>query len=56
MAVSETITCVDCGGICYRQPFDPPESGWQGGDIVRYRCRDCADMWYLEVADEDLDP
>ena len=54
MAVSETITCVDCGGLCRRQPFEPPELGWQRGDVVRYRCRDCADMWYLEVTDDDL--
>jgi hypothetical protein len=55
MAVADTIVCVDCGGPCARQPFDPPELGWQRGDVVRYRCRDCADMWYLEVTDEDLD-
>ncbi|MGH8990758.1 MAG: hypothetical protein ACRDZ7_04440 [Acidimicrobiia bacterium] len=54
MAVADTITCVDCGGTCYRLPFEPPELGWQAGDIVTYRCRDCADVWYLEVDDDDL--
>jgi hypothetical protein len=55
MAVAETITCVDCGGTCHRMPVEPPELGWEPGDIVAYRCRDCADMWYLEVDEEDLD-
>lgn len=36
-------------------PFDPPELGWEPGDVVAYRCSDCADMWYLEVDEEDLD-
>ncbi len=55
MALPDTIVCIDCGGPCYRQPFDPPELGWQPGDIVTYRCRDCTDFWYLEVDPEDLD-
>ena len=25
------------------------------GDVVAYRCRDCADMWYLEVDEDDLE-
>ncbi len=54
MPVAETIRCVDCGGTCHRMPFDPPELGWEVGDVVAYRCRDCADMWYLEVDEEDL--
>jgi len=55
MAVAETIECVDCGGRCHRMPFDPPELGWEPGDVVAYRCSDCADMWYLEVDEDDLD-
>ncbi|MDQ1411792.1 MAG: hypothetical protein QOE07_380 [Acidimicrobiaceae bacterium] len=54
MAVADTIVCVDCGGTCHRQPFERPEFGWQVGDIVTFRCSDCADMWYLEVAEDDL--
>ena len=54
MAVADTIQCVDCGGTCQRQPFEPPELGWEVGDVVAYRCRDCADVWYLEVEDDDL--
>jgi hypothetical protein len=55
MAVAETIECVDCGGTCHRMPFEQPELGWEAGDVVAYRCADCADMWYLEVDEEDLD-
>ncbi len=55
MAVADTIQCVDCGGTCHRMPAEPPELGWEVGDVVAYRCRDCADMWYLEVDEDDLD-
>jgi len=56
MPVAETIECVDCGGTCHRIPSEPPELGWAVGDVVAYRCVDCADMWYLEIEEEDLDP
>ena len=55
MAVAETIECVDCGGTCHRMPFEAPELGWEAGDVVAYRCSDCADMWYLEVDADDLE-
>jgi hypothetical protein len=55
VAVADTIVCVDCGGMCFRLPLEAPELGWEVGDIVTYRCRDCADMWYLEVHEDDLD-
>ncbi len=55
MAVADQIVCVDCGGICHRSPMEPPELGWEPGDVVAYRCVDCADMWYLEVDEEDLE-
>jgi hypothetical protein len=53
VAVSETITCVDCGGVCHRLTQDP-ELGWEVGDIVAYRCSDCLDAWYLELEAEDI--
>lgn len=56
MAVADTITCVDCGGLCHRSPFEAPELGWEVGQVVTYRCVDCHDMWYLEIDDDDLDP
>jgi hypothetical protein len=55
VAVADTIVCVDCGGTCHRQPVEPPELGWEPGDVVSYRCVDCADMWYLEVTEDDLE-
>ena len=54
MPVADSIDCVDCGGSCQRLPFEPPELGWEVGDVVAYRCRDCHDMWYLEVDADDL--
>jgi len=48
----ETIVCVDCGGTCHRLT-PPPELGWQLGDLVTYRCRDCLDRWDLEVDESD---
>ena len=53
MAPATTITCVDCGGTCHRQPFEDPELGWEVGDVVSYRCRDCHDVWYLELTEAD---
>ena len=54
MALADIIICVDCGGRCHRLPVEAPELGWEVGDVVSYRCRDCADMWYLEVSEDDL--
>lgn len=52
--IASQITCVDCGGVCHRHPLGEPELGWQIGDVVTYRCEDCADMWYVELESEDL--
>ena len=52
---ADTIICVDCGGTCHRFPLDEPELGWEAGDVVTYRCVDCADVWYLELDDADLE-
>ena len=45
--VDPMIDCIDCGGRCSLQvtwaPDDPP----QPGDVVRYRCEDCHDVWYI---------
>jgi hypothetical protein len=54
VAVADEITCVDCGGTARRWPPDEPELGWQVGDVVSFRCRDCADVWYLEIDGDDL--
>ena len=46
--VPDQIRCVECGGIAYRLPFQPDE-GWEPGDVVTYRCGDCAERWDVEV-------
>ncbi|HEX2383083.1 MAG TPA: hypothetical protein VHI95_10625 [Acidimicrobiales bacterium] len=51
--VAERIVCVDCGGGCGRLTLEP-ELGWQAGDVVAYRCADCADVWYLELEADDI--
>ncbi len=53
MPVADSIVCVDCGGLCGRLTGDP-ELGWAVGDVVAYRCRDCNDVWYLELTDDDV--
>lgn len=56
VGLAETIECVDCGGVCHRSPAGEPELGWRAGDVVSYRCRDCNDVWYLEVHEDDVGP
>jgi hypothetical protein len=53
MSVADTIVCVDCGGLCRRLTLDP-ELGWEVGDVVAYRCVECADLWHVELTEEDL--
>jgi hypothetical protein len=54
--VPDSITCVDCDGTCHRTPVEAPEMGWEEGDVITFRCKDCHDMWYLEVTQDDLAP
>ncbi|MCB0997062.1 MAG: hypothetical protein KDB21_18335 [Acidimicrobiales bacterium] len=52
MEVPELITCVDCGGRCHLLSY-PPEDGFSAGDVVVYRCEDCADRWDVVVPDDE---
>lgn len=52
MDIPETIVCVDCGGHCVLITTRPADDPFVPGDIVAYRCNDCADRWDL-VLDED---
>lgn len=54
MPIPKTITCVDCGGECSLISYEPDE-GWEPGDIVAFRCRDCLDRWDIELTADDLD-
>lgn len=55
MGIPETIVCVDCGGVCSLITYADPDEGFQPGDIVAYRCRDCLDRWDIEIEAEDLE-
>ncbi len=52
MEPEPTIVCVDCGGDAYLLSFPPDQDGWQAGDVVAYRCRDCLDRWDLVLPDD----
>ena len=47
----KTIICVDCGGTCHLLAH--PETEFQSGDPVAYRCADCMDRWDLVMPDEE---
>ncbi|MGH9227632.1 MAG: hypothetical protein ACRD07_02690 [Acidimicrobiales bacterium] len=52
MEVDEIITCVDCGGRAHLLG-EPPEWGWQPGNLLVYRCEDCLDRWDVVVPDDN---
>ncbi len=54
MKPPDTIVCVDCLGTCHLLSY-PPEEGFEPGDIVAYRCKDCLDRWDIELAVEDFE-
>ena len=49
--VPATIVCVDCGGQCHLLARPDPDTGWQPGDVLAYRCAECLDRWDLVVPD-----
>lgn len=53
MGAPKTITCVDCGGECGLISY-APDDGFEAGDVVAYRCRDCNDRWDVELTDDDV--
>lgn len=54
MSIATVIVCVDCGGRAHLvQPLDP-ENLPVPGDVLTYRCEDCADRWDLVVDEADL--
>jgi hypothetical protein len=52
-----TIVCVDCGGTCHllNPPTPEDELILEPGDVLAYRCEDCADRWDLVLEEDDLD-
>ena len=49
----KTIVCVDGGGTCHLLAH--PETEFDPGDPVAYRCADCVDRWDLVMADDEDD-
>lgn len=52
MEIPDEIICVDCGGRCYLGTSEP-DSGWEVGMVVFYRCNDCWDRWDLVLGEEE---
>jgi hypothetical protein len=50
---SESIVCVDCGGPCHLLTSPREDGTWMVDDVVSYRCRDCRDIWYIELTEDD---
>jgi len=48
--IPDVIDCVDCGQKAHRLT-EPPEDGWETGDMVAFRCSGCNDRWDLVVED-----
>ena len=42
---------MDCGGTCHLLAH--PETKFEPGDPVAYRCADCMDRWDLVMPDEE---
>ncbi len=47
------IVCIDCGGRCHLLSRFDAESPPGPGDLLTYRCEDCADRWDLLIPDDD---
>ncbi|HEY5012089.1 MAG TPA: hypothetical protein VIK61_05215 [Acidimicrobiia bacterium] len=54
MTIATIIVCVDCGGRAHLVQALDPEYMPEPGDILTYRCEDCADRWDLVVEEDDL--
>ncbi len=52
MQMPPTIVCVDCGGTCHLLGYHP-DTDFDPGDVVPYRCSDCLDRWDIEVPDDE---
>lgn len=55
MSIQTIIVCVDCGGRAHLVQALDPEAMPEPGDILTYRCEDCADRWDLVVEAADLE-
>lgn len=53
-AVPETIACMECGGVAYALVRYAPDATPEAGDVVPYRCADCAERWDVVLDDDDV--
>lgn len=51
---ADTIGCVECGGVCHLQSYEP-EDGFEPGDVIAYVCAECNHRFDVVVSDEDFD-
>jgi predicted nucleic acid-binding Zn ribbon protein len=54
VTIHTVIVCVDCGGRAHLVQALDPENLPEAGEILTYRCEDCADRWDLVVDEADL--
>ena len=52
---TDTIRCVECGGIAHLLTGFPPDDPPRPGDIVPYRCVDCMERFDIILDSEDFD-
>ncbi len=48
------ITCIDCGGRAFLLSVPREDGRWLPGDIVAYRCSDCAERFDVELTEDDV--
>jgi hypothetical protein len=51
----ERIDCIDCGGVAHLMTRPDDTGRFYPGDLLTYRCEDCADRWDLVVPGGDGD-
>ncbi len=54
MGIPESIVCVDCGGRCVPITHRADDDPFEAGDVVAYRCNDCADRWDVVLDPDDI--
>ena len=45
---------MECGGVAYALVRYAPDATPEAGDVVPYRCADCAERWDVVLDDDDV--
>lgn len=53
VSVPETIACMECGGLAHALVRYAPDAAPEPGDIVPYRCAECAERWDVVLEEDD---